>query len=80
MLREIQFFIHEALEFMEQKCVIHGLDLRQFLRNVREEGDKQQALPKELIMQALQGAISQKPWGHHFEEKPAPFNMNEIGG
>ena len=57
------------------------LDLRQLLRNGREEGDKQQqALPKELIIQALQKAISQKPWGHHFEEMPAPFNMNEIGG
>ena len=56
-------------------------DLRQLLRNGREDGDKQQqAAPEELIMQALQDAISQKPWGHHFEEKPAPFNMNEIGG
>ena len=47
------------------------LDLRQLLRSGADD---------EEIKKALQLAILQKPMGHHFEEKPANFNMNEIGG
>lgn len=46
-------------------------DLRQMLRSGADD---------EEIKKALQLAILQKPMGHHFEEKPANFNMNEIGG
>ncbi|MGM9568612.1 MAG: GTP 3',8-cyclase MoaA [Phascolarctobacterium sp.] len=35
---------------------------------------------KDEIVKALKQAIYEKPMGHHFEEKPATFNMNEIGG
>lgn len=47
------------------------LDLRQLLRSRSSDSE---------IIKALQQAIYEKPMGHHFEEKPATFNMNEIGG
>ena len=48
-----------------------SLDLRQLLRSGVDDAK---------ISEALQEAIYAKPIGHHFEEKPATFNMNEIGG
>ena len=47
------------------------LDLRQLLRSSASE---------EELVEALKDVIYHKPLGHHFEEKPATFNMNEIGG
>lgn len=47
------------------------LDLRQLLRSGSSDSE---------LTEALKQAIYDKPMGHHFEEKPANFNMNEIGG
>ncbi|MGM9529459.1 MAG: GTP 3',8-cyclase MoaA [Phascolarctobacterium sp.] len=47
------------------------LDLRELLRS--ELGDAE-------ITAVLKQAIYDKPWGHHFEDRPAAFCMNEIGG
>ena len=47
------------------------LDLRQLLRSGSSDSE---------LTEALKQAIYDKPMGHHFEEKPATFNMNEIGG
>ena len=48
-----------------------GLDLKQMLRN----GASDAALKK-----AMEQAVFVKPFGHRFEEMPAKFCMNEIGG
>ena len=67
------------------------LDLRQLLRssvskgfkNKLEQDDKEKKcsvnIENELVA-ALQKAIHAKPMGHHFEDSPAGFSMNEIGG
>lgn len=47
------------------------LDLRQLLRSGSSDSE---------LMEALQQAIYDKPMGHHFEDAPGAFNMNEIGG
>lgn len=47
------------------------LELRQLLRSGSSDSE---------LTEALKQAIYDKPMGHHFEEKPATFNMNEIGG
>ena len=59
------------------------LDLRQLLRSgapVMGIYDKSPAYFDSIITELLKKAIFHKPLGHHFEEKPATFNMNEIGG
>ena len=59
------------------------LDLRQLLRSsapVMGIYDKSPAYFDSIITELLKKAIFYKPLGHHFEEKPANFNMNEIGG
>lgn len=48
-----------------------SLDLRQLLRSGADDAR---------ITEALEKAIYAKPMGHHFEENPATFSMNEIGG
>ena len=58
-------------------------DLRQLLRSgapVMGIYDKSPAYFDSIITELLKKAIFHKPLGHHFEEKPATFNMNEIGG
>lgn len=67
------------------------LDLRQLLRssvskgfkNKLEQDDKEKKcsvnIENELVA-ALKKAIYEKPMGHHFEDSPASFGMNEIGG
>ncbi|MGM9583445.1 MAG: GTP 3',8-cyclase MoaA [Phascolarctobacterium sp.] len=47
------------------------LDLRQLLRSGVDDAK---------ITEALKQAIYNKPMGHHFEDAPAAFSMNEIGG
>lgn len=59
------------------------LDLRQLLRSgapVMGIYDKSPAYFDSIITELLKKAIFNKPLGHNFEEKPATFNMNEIGG
>lgn len=67
------------------------LDLRQLLRssgskglkNKLEQDDEEKKcsvnIENELVA-AFQKAIHAKPMGHHFEDSPAGFSMNEIGG
>ena len=47
------------------------IDLRQLLRSGLDDAQ---------ITEALKQAIYNKPVGHHFEDNPASFCMNEIGG
>ena len=67
------------------------LDLRQLLRSGIDALKKTEACTEirkshkaehmdDIMVDALRKAIFDKPMGHHFEEKPATFNMNEIGG
>lgn len=67
------------------------VDLRQLLRSGTDASTKTEACTEirkshkaehmdDIMVDALKKAIFDKPMGHHFEEKPATFNMNEIGG
>lgn len=47
------------------------LDLKALLRSKNND---------EQITEAIRLAVYTKPLGHHFEESPASFSMNEIGG
>lgn len=49
----------------------NALDVRNLLRSGADEAQ---------IIEALKKAIYEKPMGHHFEDSPAGFSMNEIGG
>ena len=47
------------------------LDLRQLLRSGKNDAE---------IIALLKQSIYNKPMGHHFEDSPPTFSMNEIGG